>query len=98
MLPEYEHTYGLINSCFERSVVEGAPMANDPTRHAQLRRSEFKGDVVRNIGAAGTVTERTVDPISQTGWTVRVQGSDLVIVLAGDWTVRHEGALVHMQD
>ena len=66
-------------------------MPNDPTQHDQLRSPESKADVARNIGVAESVAERTADPLSQTGWTVRVQGTDLVIVLAGDWIVRQTG-------
>ncbi len=71
-------------------------MPNDPTQHDQLRSPESKADVARNIGAAETVAEPTADPLSQTGWTVRVQGSDLVIVLTGDWIVRQTGVAANV--
>ena len=71
-------------------------MPNDPTQHDQLRSPESKADVARNIGAAETVAEPTADPLSQTGWTVRDQGSDLVIVLTGDWIVRQTGVAANV--
>jgi len=71
-------------------------MPNDPTQHDQLRSPESNADVARNIGAAETVAEPTADPLSQTGWTVRVQGSDLVIVLTGDWIVRQTGVAANV--
>jgi phospholipid/cholesterol/gamma-HCH transport system permease protein len=71
-------------------------MPNDPTQHAQLRSPEFKADVSRSIGAAETVAERPADPPSQTGWTVRAQGSDMVIVLSGDWIVRQTGVAANV--
>src|ERR1700722_16983449 len=66
-------------------------MPNAPTPHSQLRKSESEAYVARNTRAVETVAERTEAPLTWSGWTTCVQGSDLVIILAGDWIVRQTG-------
>ncbi len=66
-------------------------MPNDPTRYAQLQSPETKDNTAWNAGVAESVAEPMMDPRNRIGWTVRVQGSQMVIVLAGDWIVRQAG-------
>jgi phospholipid/cholesterol/gamma-HCH transport system permease protein len=61
-------------------------MPNDPTRYAQLQRPESERDAARNVG----------EPPGRTGWTVRIQGSRIVIVLTGDWIVRQTGVTANV--
>ena len=48
--------------------------------------------------AAGSVPEQTTAFHRVAGWTARPQGSDLVIVLTGDWIVRQTGVVATMAE
>jgi phospholipid/cholesterol/gamma-HCH transport system permease protein len=54
------------------------------------------GDLRADAGSDEIVLERSADPFSRTGWTVRVQGSGLVVVLTGDWIVRRTGVVANV--
>jgi uncharacterized protein len=81
-------------------------MPNDRTQHARLRWPESNAGIDRNtryltdkrvdVGSDETVAERSADPLSRTGWTVRVQDSALVIVLVEDWIVRQTGVTANV--
>ena len=71
-------------------------MPNDPTRDAQLRSLEARDDTAGNIGATEGAAKPMADPRKPTGWTVRIQSSHMVIVLAGDWIVRQTGVTANV--
>ena len=56
-----------------------------------IRTSPGYGDTGVDVGHMGTVPERTAAPLRRAEWTARVKGSDLVIVLTGDWIARQTG-------
>jgi phospholipid/cholesterol/gamma-HCH transport system permease protein len=61
-------------------------MPEDATARS-VRPMPGRGDV----GSVGSAAERTAAPLRHAEWTATVRGSDLVIVLTGDWTVRQTG-------
>jgi phospholipid/cholesterol/gamma-HCH transport system permease protein len=63
-------------------------MPDDPIRHTQLRRPETEDGPIRDVGSVAQQTATSVRPAA---WTARVDGSDLVIVLTGDWIARQTG-------
>jgi phospholipid/cholesterol/gamma-HCH transport system permease protein len=81
-------------------------MPDDPVKNTQLQRPETEDRTAKNIrpspeyvdaGSLATSAEPTAAAPRRAAWAARVQGSDLVIVLAGDWLARQTGVAEDME-